>query len=228
MKGQRSGGEPLWLRGVVVRRNVRQQMNGYVLLRKLAAESAALVFFDPQYRSVLDKLAFGNEGARQKKRAKLQQMSDDEIIDFVEQIDRVLRPGGHMGFWMDKFSIASGHHHRFYARAPRLKVVDLICWSTLRFGMGRRTRGAGEYLVILQKLPTRAKDVWTDRAIRDVWPESSNRTAHPHAKPAELIERLIRSTTKPGDLVVDPCAGSYVVLEACGRTGREFAGCDLQ
>jgi DNA modification methylase len=43
-----------------------------------------------------------------------------------------------------------------------------------------------------------------------------------------LIERLIRATTKAGDLVVDPCAGSYVVLEACRVSGRQFVGCDLE
>lgn len=30
-----------------------------------------------------------------------------------------------------------------------------------------------------------------------------------------------------GELVVDPCAGSFVVLDACQQTGRNFLGCDL-
>jgi len=35
------------------------------LLRGLTSGCTPLVFFDPQYRGVLDKLKFGNEGARQ-------------------------------------------------------------------------------------------------------------------------------------------------------------------
>jgi site-specific DNA-methyltransferase (adenine-specific) len=210
-----------------LRRNVRQQMSGYLMLRMLEDHSARLAIFDPQYRGVLDKLKFGNEGARQKERSKLKQMSDRDIAVWIEQIERVLKPGGHLALWVDKFSIGSGHHLRYFSYAPAFAIVDLICWSTLRFGMGRRTRGACEYLVIAQKAPTRAKDAWNDRSIRDIWTESSDRSAHPHAKPVALTERLIRAVTNRGDLVIDPCAGSYVVLEACRASGREFIGCDL-
>jgi len=33
--------------------------------------------------------------------------------------------------------------------------------------------------------------------------------------------------TKEGDLVVDPCAGSFIVLDICLELGREFMECDL-
>ena len=35
------------------------------------------------------------------------------------------------------------------------------------------------------------------------------------------------ATTNEKDLVVDPCAGSFVVLEVCQELKREFLGCDL-
>jgi DNA modification methylase len=50
---------------------------------------------------------------------------------------------------------------------------------------------------------------------------------HPHQKPFFLIRTLIEATTQEGDLVVDPCAGSFIVLDACQSTGRKFLGCDL-
>jgi len=80
---------------------------------------------------------------------------------------------------------------------------------------------------VLPRRATRAAGVWTDNALQDVWTEMAVRSAHPHAKPYHLTERLVRATTRPGDLVVDPCAGSYVVLDACIASGREFVGCDL-
>jgi DNA modification methylase len=33
--------------------------------------------------------------------------------------------------------------------------------------------------------------------------------------------------TEQGELVVDPCAGSFVVLEVCKELEREFIGVDL-
>jgi site-specific DNA-methyltransferase (adenine-specific) len=214
-------------RSVRVPRNQRNRMNGVTFLLSLRDEEAALAIFDPQYRGVLDQLALGNEGSRQKERAKLPQMTDDDVAFFVEQVARVLRPSGHLMLWLDKFSIGSGHHLRYFHRTPGLQIVDLIHWNKMRFGMGRRARCVSEYLLIAQKRPTLAKRVWTDNSMRDSWAESVDPAIHPHAKPFALTERLIRATTKAGDLVIDPAAGGYGVLEACRLTGREFAGCDL-
>lgn len=208
-------------------RNRRHKVSARSFLRQLRDEEAKLAFFDPQYRGVLDQLAFGNEGARQKERAKLPQMTDDEIAFYVEEVERVLRPSGHLALWIDKFSLGSGHHLRYFTRT-RFALVDVIHWHTMRFGMGRRSRGCSEYLLIAQKPPIRAKGIWTDNSIRDSVSEGVDQGRHPHAKPAGLIERLIRATTTAVDLVIDPAAGSYAVLEACRRTGRPFAGCDIQ
>jgi site-specific DNA-methyltransferase (adenine-specific) len=51
-----------------LKRNVAQSGDALDLLRSLPDACAALAFFDPQHRGVLDKLAFGNEGARQRER----------------------------------------------------------------------------------------------------------------------------------------------------------------
>ena len=45
--------------------NVAQCGDAVTLLRSLPAGCTPLVFFDPQHRGILDKLKFGNEGARQ-------------------------------------------------------------------------------------------------------------------------------------------------------------------
>ena len=55
----------------------------------------------------------------------------------------------------------------------------------------------------------------------------SSKRKHPHQKPRELIKSLILATTQEGDLIVDPCAGSFVVLEVCQELNRKFFGCDL-
>ena len=50
-----------------------------IALRDRGIPATPLVFFDPQFREVLDKLAYGNEGARQVERCNLPQMSADYI-----------------------------------------------------------------------------------------------------------------------------------------------------
>lgn len=206
--------------------NRRLRGNGITLLSLVPDGAAALVVFDPQYRGVLDKLKYGNEGARQIERARLPQMSDGDIRFFLSEAARALAPSGHVLLWVDKFTIASAHHQRWLQRLE-LETVDLIAWDKCRFGMGRRARCQTEYLMVLQKPPVRAKGVWTDARITDSWSEHHDRSVHPHAKPRSLTERLVRATTRRGDLVIDPCAGGFGVLDACLRSGRDFLGCDL-
>lgn len=45
-----------------IKANQTQKMDGLVLLSKIKDETIKLAFFDPQYRGVLDKLNYGNEG----------------------------------------------------------------------------------------------------------------------------------------------------------------------
>jgi site-specific DNA-methyltransferase (adenine-specific) len=200
-------------------------MDGLELLGLLPAASFLLAIFDPQYRGVLDRQRYGNEGARQQERATLPQMTEEQILSFIGAVDRILMPSGHLLLWVDKFHLCMGIQP--WLAGTSLATVDLIAWNKLRMGMGYRTRRVSEYLLVLQKAPLRAKGVWLDHGIKDVWDERAP-AGFTHAKPVELQARLIASLTNPGDIVVDPAAGSYTTLEACRRSGRRFLGCDVR
>ena len=200
-------------------------MDGRELLAELPTASYPLVIFDPQYRGVLDKLSYGNEGERQKERSQLTQMDEPTILDFIYQIDRVLAPSGHLFLWVDKFHLCEGVAP--WLAGTSLQTVDLVTWDKGRIGMGYRTRRKSEYLLILQKTPTRAKGIWTVHDIPDVWFEKAD-GKHPHRKPARLQAALINAVTKSGDVVLDPAAGGLSVLRGAQLVGRQFLGADLE
>ncbi len=50
---------------------------------------------------------------------------------------------------------------------------------------------------------------------------------HPTQKPVALLKRLITVFTDPGDVVIDPCAGSGSTLRACMETGRQGFGFEI-
>jgi len=206
--------------------NIAQEGDALTLLRSLLDSCTPLVFFDPQHRSVLDKLKFGNEGERQRRRAKLPVMSEDYIDAVCLESARILKPSGYLMRWTDTFCLCEGHHLRIPCQ--HIKPVDLIAWDNLHPGMGKRSRRRGDYLLVLQKPPIKAGATWRDHSIPSRWAEKVDRSIHPHIKPIGLISRLIAATTELGDLVVDPAAGSFVVMHAAHQLERKFIGCDLR
>lgn len=67
-------------------------------------------------------------------------------------------------------------------------------------------------------------DMWIIPNVKHNHPE---KTIHPCQFPVELIERLVLSMTKPGDLVMDPYMGVGSALVAAVRRDRRAAGSEL-
>jgi site-specific DNA-methyltransferase (adenine-specific) len=51
-------------------------------------------------------------------------------------------------------------------------------------------------------------------------------TGYPTQKPLKLLDRIVRASSQPGGLVLDPFCGSGTTLVASAKLGRAFAGCD--
>jgi site-specific DNA-methyltransferase (adenine-specific) len=157
----------------------------------------------------------------------LPQMSEKKITSFIKEINRSLKPSSHLFLWVDKFHLCEGIS--LWLKKTDLAIVDMVVWNKSRIGMGYRTRRSSEYLLILQKIPIKSKGIWLIKNIPDVWTEKieSKNKKHPHQKPLGLQKILIEAVTNLNDLVVDPAAGSYSVLEACLLSQRNFLGCDI-
>jgi site-specific DNA-methyltransferase (adenine-specific) len=87
-------------------RNVAQSGDALALLGSLSDRCTPLVVFDPQYRGVLDKLKYGNEGARQKGRFDLPPMSSGYIDACCREAARVLMPSGYYSAGPTPFTFA--------------------------------------------------------------------------------------------------------------------------
>lgn len=204
----------------------KNKTDGLLLLADIKDSSIPTAFFDPQYRGVLDKLNYGNEGqGRGKSRCELTQMGEETIMAFIQEICRVLRPSGHLFLWVDKFHLCQGVQP--WLEGTELEIVDMITWDKAKFGMGYRSRRQSEYLLVLQKRPTKVKGCWFIHNIPDVWQEKVEKT-HAHSKPVDLQKHLIVATTTEGDFVLDPASGGYSVFNACKDIDRHFIGGDIQ
>jgi site-specific DNA-methyltransferase (adenine-specific) len=56
---------------------------------------------------------------------------------------------------------------------------------------------------------------------------SEERQKHPTQKPEALIERMIRASSNPGDVVLDPFVGSGTTCKVADVLGRKWIGMDI-
>ena len=108
-------------------------------------------------------------------------------------------------------------------RAAGGKWSTFIIWAKNTFTLGRSDYQR-QYEPILYGWPEGATRHWCgDRDQGDVWHFNKPRVndLHPTMKPVELVERAIRNSSRPGDVVLDPFGGSGTTLIAAQKSGRQ-------
>lgn len=94
-------------------------------------------------------------------------------------------------------------------------------------GMGYPFRSCHEYIYFAQKGKRRSP---ADKNVRDVLRATNpkKKVQWPTEKPVNLLKVLIKQSSDPGDLVLDPFAGSGSTLVAAWELDRCFLGFDVQ
>jgi DNA modification methylase len=86
-------------------------------------------------------------------------------------------------------------------------------WGDTKFTPNKRGADPGDVWKIVHARGSHAK-VGADRR-------------HCAPFPEELVERIVKLATRPGDIVYDPFAGSGTVGVVCKRLGRHFLGSEI-
>ena len=105
------------------------------------------------------------------------------------------------------------------ARLDALDRAGLICWPKGGKGMPQVKR----YFASV-KGPA-ATDVIEN--IGPVQGSAKERTGYPTQKPIALYDRIVKASSNPGDVVLDPFCGCATTLIAAERLGRQWVGIDI-
>ena len=94
-------------------------------------------------------------------------------------------------------------------------------------GMGYPYRSQWEMVLLAEKGKRKPPE---DKSVRNVlqFPWIKSKTAYPTEKPVELLQVFIRQSSSPGELILDPFAGSGSTGEAAFKQGCDFLGFDVE
>lgn len=141
------------------------------------------------------------------------------LSDAFRNAAEALKPGG---AWYVFHGDSEGENFRRAAREQLGKVRQCLIWNKNTIVMGRQDyqwkhepclygwkEGAAHYFV----------DDRTQTTVVDEDKPARN-AEHPTMKPVNLLARLIKNSTRPGESVLDPFGGSGSTLIACDQLGR--------
>lgn len=172
-------------------------------------------------------------------------------FDWVEQCYRILKPAGTI--WVSG-TYHSIYQCGFALQQLGYKILNDITWFKPNASpnlSGRYFTASHETLLWARKDPN-AKHTFNyldmkngmwhtadflkkeGKQMRSVWaigtPKSTEKIhgKHPTQKPLALLERIILSSTNPGDLILDPFSGSATTGIAAAKHGRTYVGIEME
>ncbi len=185
----------------------------------LKGETVDMVFTDPPYN-----VNYANS-AKDKMRGKDRAILNDNLGDgFYDFLLAALTPtiahcrgGIYVAMSSSELDVLQSAF-----RAAGGKWSTFVIWAKNTFTLGRSDYQR-QYEPILYGWPDGATRHWCgDRDQSDVWQikKPHKNDLHPTMKPVELVERAIRNSSRPGNVVLDPFGGSGTTLIAAEKSGR--------
>lgn len=222
--------------------------DSFQTLGKMRAESVDMVFADPPYflsnggvscrggRMVSVNKAAWDEGKTRQERHQFNRR-------WIRACRRVLRPGG--AIWV------SGTLHNIYSIGMALeqegfRILNNITWEKTNPPPNLACRcftHSTETILWAEKPGKKAghyfdyaamKELNGGKQMKDVWRGALTRPSekvdggHPTQKPEYLLERIVRASTREGELILDPFCGAGTTGVAARRLGRRFIGIDSE
>jgi site-specific DNA-methyltransferase (adenine-specific) len=193
-------------------------------LASLPGESVDLLITDPAYESLEKHRAIGTTTRLKHSKASSNDwfkiFPNARFGELFREIYRVLRKDAHFYLLCDAETMFVA---KPTAEQAGFKFWKPLVWDKATIGMGYHYRARYEFILFFEKGKRRLNDL----GIADIISVPRIRGGYPAEKPAEVADVLIRQSSEPGNLVVDPFMGSGSVGIAALRLGRRFLGNDL-
>ena len=187
--------------------------------RLLDGAQADMVFIDPPYN-----VDYANSAKDRLRGTQRPILNDNLGAAFHDFLLAALTPIVAHGRGAIYIAMSSGELDTLQAafRAAGGHWSTFVIWAKNTFTLGRADYQR-QFEPILYGWPEGAQRHWCgDRDQGDVWQikKPQRNDLHPTMKPVELVERCIRNSSRPGDVVLDSFGGSGTTLIAAHKSGR--------
>lgn len=109
--------------------------------------------------------------------------------------------------------------------STNMRVNSMVVWDKQSYGLGNGFRAQHELICHASKGTPRI----ADRGVGNVLAAKRvDNDDHPSPKPVNLLERLLRVVSEPGELVIDPFTGGGPTLLAARNLGRRAIGVEYE
>jgi DNA modification methylase len=185
-------------------------------LPTLSADSARAVIYDPPY-AVGSPVRGREDGAAGSVFGPFSFLSRT-----LREVARVLMPGGIALLFADWRRMPDLN---YIASTVGLRPATQVAWIRNRPGTGGLLRSAWDPISIVSR---GVPDALDRAAIPNViCADYPSKRSHPYGKPPEIYRHILRRVCRPGELVVDPFAGSGVTRDVALDLGCYWLGCDI-
>jgi site-specific DNA-methyltransferase (adenine-specific) len=193
-------------------------------LRTLPSASVDLVVTDPPYESLEKHRAIGTTTRLKHSKASSNDwfsiFPNTRFPELFAEVYRVLKKDTHFYLFCDPETMFVA---KPLGEAAGFKFWKPLIWDKCAIGMGYHYRARYECVLFFEK----GKRKLHDLGIADIIAAKRINGGYPAEKPPEVSEVLIKQSTDPQQLVIDPFMGSGSVGVAAIRSGRDFRGNDL-
>ena len=193
-------------------------------LRTLPDASVDLVVTDPPYESLEKHRAVGTTTRLKHSKSSSNDwftiFPNARFLELFAEVHRVLKKGTHFYLYCDQ---ETAFVAKPIGEEVGFKFWKPLIWDKVAIGMGYHYRSRYEMILFFEKGKRRLNDL----GVADVITEKRFHRASPTEKPVRVNEVLISQATAPGDIVIDPFAGTGSTGVAALGLGRHFWGNDI-
>lgn len=189
------------------------------ILKRLRSNSFDLILTDPPYKTISggNKGKGSPKGMLSKNDGKIFTFNDISFDEYIPDCYRILKNNSHAYFFTNFLNLQPLMEA---VQKAGFKIHNLLAWIKNNATPNRWYMKNGEYVLLCYKGKAKAINNCGSKTFHQ-FDNIIGKKVHETEKPIELLQMYIENSTKPGDWVCDPFAGSGSTMAASILSGRK-------